>query len=182
VVARGIPGRTAECSLRHPGFAHSCILAFALRAALDCKAGLSGPGLPLTRGIEVRLACSGVGSPLLKGSRRPVHRFAGGLQSGVGKRDGSTGRGAASPLARCLRHPRTRPVSQLGRLGGLCRCGLDRRGRSSLAGKVPLVCACPRPAPQHPCVFVSKNRGLAGRSELAGRRMGAGCSVSVGFG
>ena len=42
------PGRTAERSLRHPGFAHSCILAFALRAALDCKAGLSGPGLPLT--------------------------------------------------------------------------------------------------------------------------------------
>ena len=41
---------------------------------------------------------------------------AGGGASGTGprwemcKRDGSTGRGAASPLARCLRHPRTRPV------------------------------------------------------------------------
>ncbi len=41
------PSRFAERSLRHPGFAHSCILAFALRASLDCKAGSFGPGSPL---------------------------------------------------------------------------------------------------------------------------------------
>jgi hypothetical protein len=51
------PGRTAERSLRHPGFAPSYILASALRAALDCKAGLSGPGLSLADGVEEGVCC-----------------------------------------------------------------------------------------------------------------------------
>ncbi len=58
------PGRFAERSLRHPGFAHSCILAFALRAALDCKAGSFGPGSPLAYGL--RTAC-----PTLRVGLRP---------------------------------------------------------------------------------------------------------------
>jgi len=53
------PGRRAERSLRHPGFAHSCILAFALRAALDCKAGSFGPGSPLAYGFKVGLSAAG---------------------------------------------------------------------------------------------------------------------------
>jgi hypothetical protein len=60
--ARGSPGRTAERSLRHPGFAHSCILAFALRAALECKAGLFVPGHPLADQLEAGLF--GPGHPL----------------------------------------------------------------------------------------------------------------------
>jgi hypothetical protein len=44
--------------------------------------------------------------------------------------------------------------------GGLCRCGLDGHGSPWVAGKVPLVCACPRPTPRHPSVFGKKSRGL----------------------
>jgi hypothetical protein len=44
VVRSGSPGgRFAERSLRHPGFAHSCILALAILAPLECKAGSFGP-------------------------------------------------------------------------------------------------------------------------------------------
>ncbi len=52
------PSRFAERSLRHPGFAHSCILAFALRAALDCKAGSFGPGSPLAYGFKDGLSAA----------------------------------------------------------------------------------------------------------------------------
>ncbi len=45
--------------------------------------------------------------------RAPPRSFSlDGLRPGMGKRDGSTGRGAASPVARRLRHLRTCPVSQ----------------------------------------------------------------------
>jgi hypothetical protein len=69
------PSRFAERSLRHPGFAHSCILAFALRAALDCKAGSFGPGSPLAYGL--RTAC-----PTLRVGLRPGGGAARGVQAG----------------------------------------------------------------------------------------------------
>ncbi len=53
------PSRFAERSLRHPGFAHSCILAFALRASLDCKAGSFGPGSPLAYVVKGGLSAAG---------------------------------------------------------------------------------------------------------------------------
>ncbi len=90
------PGRFAERSLRHPGFAHSCILAFALRAALDCKAGSFGPGSPLAYGFKDGLSAA----------------FGVGLRPGRGgrKRDGSSGAAGTSAVPRPLRGPRIRPV------------------------------------------------------------------------
>ena len=104
------PSRFAERSLRHPGFANSCILAFALRAALDCKAGSFGPGSPLAYGLKAGLSAA---------SRRPA-------AGRVRKRDGSLGAAGTSALPRPLRGPRTRPVPLPGR-SSLRRPGWLRR-------------------------------------------------------
>ena len=112
------PGRFAERSLRHPGFAHSCILAFALRAALDCKAGSFGPGSPLAYGL--RTACSP-----LRGDLRPGQAGLGGW---LRKRDGSSGAAGTSASPRPLRGPRTRPVP----------CGFRRPVRRRSGGLRPV--------------------------------------------
>ena len=144
------PGRFAERSLRHPGFAHSCILAFALRASLDCKAGSFGPGSPLAYGLKdglfaaSRRSAAGGGDEGRVGWRRGAWGAAGGWQagrvfgcrrrierdgsSGAGgvERDGSSGAGGTSAKPRPLRGPRTRPA---------CVCI-----RFAARGPVPLAC------------------------------------------
>ena len=95
------PSRFAERSLRHPGFAHSCILAFALRASLDCKAGSFGPGSPLAYGFK---------DSLFAASRRSAAGEGGAGRGGARKRDGSSGAGGTSAKPRPLCGPRTRPV------------------------------------------------------------------------
>jgi hypothetical protein len=133
--ARGSPGRTAERSLRHPGFAHSCILAFALQAALECKAGLSGPGLPLARRIEVRLACSGPGSPSLErvgeGARCPSGcarmRVAGQLRLLIITHKFISWRGSAGRRTLAERQGLSWPATSL---FTACRAAHPRSGRS----------------------------------------------------
>ena len=103
------PSRFAERSLRHPGFAHSCILAFALRAALDCKAGSFGPGSPLAYGFKGGLSAAFGGGlrPGGAGGRAAGRVF--GCRRRI-ERDGSSGAGGTSAKPRPLCGPRTRPA------------------------------------------------------------------------
>ncbi len=180
------PSRFAERSLRHPGFAHSCILAFALRAALDCKAGSFGPGSPLAYVVKDGLSAAGAA---VSG------RGGGGAQLDGVQRDGSSGAGGTSAPPRPLRGPRTRPVpcsSSLRRPGWLRRRearrpvrrrsggqrpggggvaqldGVRKRDGSSGAGGTsapPRPLRGPRTRPV-PCSSLAKSGGSAGRRTL----------------
>ena len=96
------PSRFAERSLRHPGFAHSCILAFALRASLDCKAGSFGPGSPLAYGFMAGLSAAGAAVCGRGRGRGPSRVEAGRVRS----RSPSLTKGAAQAgrVFGCRRH------------------------------------------------------------------------------